>query len=143
MHAAAQELKAKKLEMARLQIALQGAENRRNQALLAAEARARKAAEAREFAAMKARMAQLERLVAAAAAAGAALPPRAVRCAALTRDRACPKLESMLFSCLFLVHGHAARAVWHAHCMKLTSWRREGCRASLRKDHSWKLCGLE
>ena len=70
----AQELKAKKLEMARLQIALQAAENRRNKALMADAERARRAREAEEFAAMKARMAHLERLVVAAATSAAALP---------------------------------------------------------------------
>lgn len=70
-----QELKAKRLEMAKLQIQLQQAENRKNQALfagvVAADERARKQREAEEFEAMKLRVMQLEKLVAAAAPASA------------------------------------------------------------------------
>lgn len=68
-----QELKAKKLEMARLQIKLQQMENRKNQLLLAAEERARKQREAAEFEAMKLRVMQLEQLVATSSAAAAAV----------------------------------------------------------------------
>lgn len=69
-----QELKAKKLEMARLQIKLQQMENRKNMLLLAAEERARKQREAAEFEAMKLRVMQLEQMVAASTAAAAGAP---------------------------------------------------------------------
>jgi hypothetical protein len=64
-----QELKLKRLEMAKLQIKLQQAENRRNMMLLAAEQQARKQREAEEFEAMKQRLEQLERMVAAGSSA--------------------------------------------------------------------------
>ncbi len=72
-----QELKAKKLQMAALKIKLQQAENRRTVLLLAAQERARKEAEAAEFEAMKQRVLQLEKMVAASAAAvaGATIAP--------------------------------------------------------------------
>ena len=80
-----QELKAKRLEMAKLQIALQRAENVRNQQLLAgvvaADERLRKQREAEEFEAMKARVMQLEKLVAAAAAPPASVPVAAPKVA--------------------------------------------------------------
>lgn len=66
---AMQELKAKKLEMAKLQIALQQAENRKNQLLRAAAERSQKQRELEDFEAMKLRVLQLEKMVAAASAA--------------------------------------------------------------------------
>ena len=66
---ATQEVKAKKLEMAKLQIALQQAENRKNQLLRAAAERSHKQRELEDFEAMKLRVLQLERMVAAASAA--------------------------------------------------------------------------
>ncbi len=66
---AIQELKAKKLEMAKLQIALQQAENRKNQLLRAAAERSQKQRELEDFEAMKLRVLQLEKMVAAASAA--------------------------------------------------------------------------
>ena len=64
----AQELKAKKLEMAKLRVQLQQAENRNIMLKREAEERERKAKEAAEFEAMKLRVQQLEVLVAENAA---------------------------------------------------------------------------
>jgi hypothetical protein len=64
----AQELKVKKLEMAKLRIQLQQAENRNIMLKREAEERERKANEAAEFEAMKLRVRQLELLVAENAA---------------------------------------------------------------------------
>jgi hypothetical protein len=71
----AQELKAKKLEMAKLRIQLQQAENRNIILKREAEERNRKAKEAAEFEAMKLRVQQLELLV----AENAAINPAKVR----------------------------------------------------------------
>lgn len=58
-----QELKAKRAEMARLQIQLQQAENRNIKLAQEAAERERKRKEAEDFEAMKLRVLQLERLV--------------------------------------------------------------------------------